>query len=243
MTAKGKFNEDEVKVARLKAPDAHAIVNVSVIKLAPSQRLYVELGELETGTSRFLVGLSAQSAIIHTPNYSIEITHNQVVPFNEVLLDIESQEAAEIHCMNVKHLLNSQTVLLPGLYAAPQLIQHLLNRNKECTHPTENIASRAQSLIDAHFVENPTIEWLAKEIGTNTTSLKESFKNQFGITLYKYQQQLKLKLAAALLKKSDLSLTAIALECGYADSRHLNTAFSKAMGESLGNYRRKFRDH
>lgn len=237
------MNADEARASTLKAPDAHAIVSVSVIKLAPFQRLYIELGELETSTSRFLAGFSAQSAMVYSANGPIEINHNQIVPFNEVILEIESQETAEIHCIHIKHLQNSQNILLPGLYTAPQIIHHLLNRNKEITPPTENIALRAQSLIDVHFVKNPTIEWLAKEIGTNTTSLKESFKHQFGITLYKYQQQLKLKLAAALLEKSELSLTAIAIECGYADSRHLNTAFSKSMGESLGNYRRKFRNH
>ncbi len=236
------MHADESSEAALRAPDAHAIVSVSVIKLASFKRLYIELGELENNTSRFLAGFSAKSAMVYTANGPIEIYHNQIVPFNEVILEIESQEAAEIHCINVKHLQYSQNTLLPGLYIVPQIMQHLLHRNKELTSPTENIALRAQSLIDAHFVDNPTIEWLAKEIGTNTTSLKESFKNQFGITLYKYQQQLKLKLAAALLENSDLSLTAIAIECGYADSRHLNTAFSKAMGESLGNYRRKFRN-
>lgn len=225
----------------MKAPDAHAIISLNVIKLAPCKRAQIELGELEVDTSRFLVGLSAQSAILYTSNKTIEITHNQAFPFNEELLDIECQEAAEIHCLNVKNLLSAHKARLPVLYDAPQLIYYLLNRNSEHTQQPDNIAIRAKSLIDAHFSENPTIEWLAKEIGTNTTSLKESFKNQFGLTLYKYQQQLKLELASALLQKSKLSLTAIAIECGYADSRHLNTAFSKAFGESLGNYRKKFR--
>jgi AraC-like DNA-binding protein len=240
VTAKGKFKAEAI-VPSLKAPDVLALISINVLKLASSKRLYIELGELDPSTSRFLVGLTAPSALIFTANGNLNITQNQIIPFNEVVLEIESQETAEIQCINVKHLQYSQNTLLTGLYTAPQIIHHLLNRNKELGSTTENIALRAQSLIDTHFVDNPTIEWLAKEIGTNTTSLKASFKKQFGITLYKYQQQLKLKLAAALLENSDLSLTGIAIECGYADSRHLNTAFSKAIGESLGNYRKKFR--
>jgi len=59
-----------------------------------------------------------------------------------------------------------------------------------------------------------------------------------GITPHKWLIGRRLEKAKALLKSTDLPLTSVAAECGFADQAHLTNVFSRQVGTPPGAYRR-----
>lgn len=56
-----------------------------------------------------------------------------------------------------------------------------------------------------------------------------------------YARQRRIELARAAVTKGDRTLSAIALEAGFADQSHFTPVFRKAFGETPGNYARPLR--
>ena len=66
---------------------------------------------------------------------------------------------------------------------------------------------RAVELIKKHLNKNYSVDYLAKEVGTNVNKLQEGFKFMFNLTVNKYMQQVKLEAAKDLLTTSDHNIS------------------------------------
>ncbi|TIU71589.1 MAG: helix-turn-helix transcriptional regulator, partial [Mesorhizobium sp.] len=67
------------------------------------------------------------------------------------------------------------------------------------------------------------------------------FKQSTGMTPHAFIAQRRLVQSADMLRSTDLSATKIAMECGFASSSHLTTAFKRAFGTNTIEFRRKSR--
>lgn len=74
----------------------------------------------------------------------------------------------------------------------------------------------------------PTIAELAKTIGINQCKLKKGFKSCFGKSIYACFQEARMRRAMSLLKRHNVTETAVAL--GYSNISHFSTAFRKQYG-------------
>ncbi|MEM1255012.1 MAG: AraC family transcriptional regulator [Cyanobacteria bacterium P01_H01_bin.21] len=124
---------------------------------------------------------------------------------------------------------------------------HLLRRY--CTQPAKLPASKGglskkrlrQTLEIIHeSLDQPlSLATMAAAVGLDVYYFSRLFRQSMGISPYQYVLQQRLEKAKQLLKQSNMSITNIALECGFNTSSQLSRHFRKIVGMSPQKYRQK----
>ena len=78
---------------------------------------------------------------------------------------------------------------------------------------------------------------VAAAVGLSEAQLKSGFAEQFGTPVYDFLQKARLEKAKALLARSDLSVTDVALAVGYANPSHFAFLFRRAYGHPPSGHR------
>ena len=84
--------------------------------------------------------------------------------------------------------------------------------------------------IEAHLDCNLELEDLAQQIGMSQFYFSRLFKQSLHITPHQYVIQQRVERAKQLLRKGELNLAEVALECGFANQGHLNRHFKRLTG-------------
>jgi AraC-like DNA-binding protein len=79
---------------------------------------------------------------------------------------------------------------------------------------------------------------LASECGLSTSHFTRAFRQTLGLPPHKWLLKLRVEHAQERLAGSDLSLSDVALECGFADQSHFTRVFTHLVGASPGAWRR-----
>ena len=82
-----------------------------------------------------------------------------------------------------------------------------------------------------------THESLAAHVNKHPVHLAKAFKKSYGETIGECQRRLRLNKAESLLRKRDMSLADVAMECGFANQAHLSRSFKCASGSTPARYR------
>ena len=88
----------------------------------------------------------------------------------------------------------------------------------------------AQDILLSDLENPPSLTELAQRIGTNTNKLKKEFKAQFGVPVFKYLQNERLKKAYNLIKNEQKSIQEAAWAVGYDSLGSFSNAFEKKFG-------------
>ncbi|MCW3463156.1 helix-turn-helix transcriptional regulator [Chitinophaga nivalis] len=88
----------------------------------------------------------------------------------------------------------------------------------------------ATHLLSNALQEPPSLEWLAKACQLNEYKLKAGFKQIFGTTVSNYAQGIRLEKAQQLIRDTDMTMSEIAYDLGYAHSQHFQRAFKQKFG-------------
>lgn len=96
---------------------------------------------------------------------------------------------------------------------------------------------RALQLIHQDPARSWTVADLAAEVGLSRAALARRFTDRLGEPPMTYLARWRIDLAADLLAETDLTLTAIAHQVGYADGFALSTAFKRLTGASPAQHR------
>ena len=83
-----------------------------------------------------------------------------------------------------------------------------------------------------------SLQMLAKESGYSRVHFVRMFRAATGHSPHNYLIRLRLDRARELLVSPTLSLTDIALECGFSSHSHLSRVFRKVLGATPSEYRR-----
>jgi AraC family L-rhamnose operon regulatory protein RhaS len=94
--------------------------------------------------------------------------------------------------------------------------------------------------LHTHYQQKVTIAELAKRFHTNRTTLSERFREVTGMTIMTYLIQLRIKLAAAMLRDTGLPVCEIHQRVGFNDGSHFRRTFRKYTGASPGEYRQRY---
>ncbi len=97
---------------------------------------------------------------------------------------------------------------------------------------------RVQELMEAEPGRSWRLAELARRAGLSPQHLSECFTRDIGLPPHRYLVRLRVERARELLARSDLSVTDIALELGFASSQHFATAFKAQTGRSAAQWRR-----
>ena len=84
-----------------------------------------------------------------------------------------------------------------------------------------------------------TIGTVAAACGISTAQFSRAFKNRFGVTPLSWRLSARVERAKVMMLETTLSLTDIALECGFTEQSHFNHIFLKRVGTSPSGWRRQ----
>ncbi len=120
---------------------------------------------------------------------------------------------------------------------------------EESWHPEnqESISAQKRDMleikdyIDSHYTEKITLESLASTFYISKHYLARCFKEQCGMTVVNYIQQVRITRAKHLLRFSEESVEVIADTCGINDANYFSRVFRKVEGMSPAEYRRSWK--
>ena len=93
--------------------------------------------------------------------------------------------------------------------------------------------------IDAHFRERLALADLARVSGMSTTTFRRVFAQVMETTPGDYIATIRINRARQLLVETDMTVEAIAAECGFYDQSHFVKTFRKLRHESPTDFRRR----
>ena len=101
------------------------------------------------------------------------------------------------------------------------------------------LLERARMILASEFEQPPTVEALARAVGTNTNKLKSAFKAIYGMTVFEYGLRERMTHALTLMNNEGASASEAARAIGYSNQASFSTAFKKFYGYSPRDARRR----
>lgn len=93
---------------------------------------------------------------------------------------------------------------------------------------------RVQEMLADNIGEDVSLAELARAANLSISHFARAFRRSTGLPPHRYQLTLRVERAKQLLCRAELSLTDIALACGFRDHSHFSRAFRRLVGVSPG---------
>lgn len=103
----------------------------------------------------------------------------------------------------------------------------------------DRLMEKAKSTLDGRLCEKVTIAEISRGIGLSPVAFLRRFRKAFGVTPGGYLASARINRARELLVSTDLTLAAIASECGFENEYYFSASFKKSVGVPPGRYRRE----
>jgi AraC-like DNA-binding protein len=125
-------------------------------------------------------------------------------------------------------------------YILGQIIS--IKKNENFRHSqVENAIQKACLIIRDNPARNLNIEELARDLNTNYSLFRRSFKRYTGLSPMQYHTSLRMKQAVYLLTNSDLSVKEISFNLGFCSVFYFSKLFKEKTGHTPSDYRRRNR--
>ena len=117
----------------------------------------------------------------------------------------------------------------------------VLRRSTDCLAIDDAEVVAALRVIRSRAPDRLTIDAVAAEVGTSRSTLVRRFRALVGHGVHDEIMQVRVREAQRLLAESDLTILAIARQCGFEYQEHLGRVFRQRLGISPARYRRTAR--
>ena len=118
------------------------------------------------------------------------------------------------------------------------LMESSWHRERSSNAPKKMEISRVKSFLDEHYKEKLSLESVASNFYIDKHYLARLFKEQYGVTLVTYLQQVRITHAKRMLRFTDKSIEEIGLECGIGELNYFSRVFKKLEGVSPSEFRK-----
>ena len=113
-----------------------------------------------------------------------------------------------------------------------------INERSEFQDRQIETVKKVHDFMCEHISERFTIDGLARRFGMNTTTLKTVFKDVYGTSLAAHIKEHRMKKAAELLSRTDLSISEVAAQVGYESQGKFSATFKEFYGTIPSGYKR-----
>jgi len=153
-----------------------------------------------------------------------------------------SMLAALAHPERASRLFVDHVTLAVATHVA-QLYGHL----KPATRPVRGGLApwqvrRSKEILSANLDGSVTLKEVAEECGLSISHFARAFAVSVGLPPHAWLLRRRVDRAKSMLPDENLSLSDIALACGFADQSHFTRTFSREVGKSPGMWRRSMKD-
>ena len=154
-----------------------------------------------------------------------------VSQYSTILTDIYTLASSSdyIRDMRINGKLNDLLTLL---------MESSWHQGNSSNAPKKMDISLVKSFLDEHYKEKLSLESVASHFFIDKHYLARLFKEQYGVTLVTYLQQVRITHAKRMLRFTDKSIEEIGLECGIGELNYFSRVFKKLEGVSPSEYRR-----
>lgn len=115
--------------------------------------------------------------------------------------------------------------------AIETLLLNLINYSKNtCNKSTPQWVRLLDDLLNDKWNEQITLQELSNAAEKHPITISKHFRKYFSCTLGEYMRKLKISNSIPLIKNSRMSLTEIALYCGFSDQSHFTRNFKQMTG-------------
>ena len=125
-------------------------------------------------------------------------------------------------------------------YLIELLFQLRMLEPAETIHPGAQAGSRTERALlylNEHYHQDFTLGDLARACHTNRTTLNTEFRASTGMSVRAYVITQRMKVAAAMLRDTQVPVAEIMQRVGYANPSHFTRAFRQTLGSSPSDYR------
>lgn len=112
-------------------------------------------------------------------------------------------------------------------------------RPEDAEERNKHAVKEMVELIDAHYMEDISLEWLAQKVFLTPTYISYLFKKEMNVSLIKYITQYRLDKAKSLLRNTNMKIADVAKHVGYVDSSYFGRSFKTCFGVSPALFREK----
>src|SRR6202166_3473739 len=100
---------------------------------------------------------------------------------------------------------------------------------------------RAREILHANIKSGVALKEVARECGISVGYFSHAFHRTLGVAPHKWLIEQRVVLSKEKLRDDGLSLSDVAMECGFSDQSHLTRVFRQTVGVSPGAWRRAFK--
>jgi AraC family transcriptional regulator len=97
----------------------------------------------------------------------------------------------------------------------------------------------ARQLVAARYTETLPLAEIASAVGRHPVYVASEFRRCYGETIGEYVRRLRVDRASRALSESDIAITDLAAECGFANQSSFTRAFRRLAGITPAEYRRR----
>lgn len=209
-------------VLRFKAEEMVQITSLEIIRATFNKVHDPFFEEMDSELQELFKDSSATKEFLYQGNYSIKTA--------DIVEDINDRELIGF---------------LNNLYVEGKLLEMLVQQIFQYNTEMKNnkssrflrrsdleIVKKVKDLIHDNLEKNYSVDYMAKEVGTNINKLQEGFKFVFDLTVNKYAQKVKLDAAKELLEKSDYNISEIVHIIGLSSKSYFSKIFKERYGVS-----------
>lgn len=126
--------------------------------------------------------------------------------------------------------------LLLHLFHYEDTSQNEINK-RSVKKSSVNLAKNVCNYLTEHMDSHITISELGEIFLVSQTTLKKSFKDVYGVSIYAFIRSQKMQVAALLLRQTECTVLEIAGKCGYDNGSKFACAFKNVIGMLPNEYR------
>lgn len=168
------------------------------------------------------------------PHFATRISH--------LSLPEDVQPAVSATFLELEHCLQSARPMATEL--SHNLMEQLILRCRaslpsEFEPHRDPRIERARAFVEEHFDEAFTLEDVAGAASMSVSRLASLFRQQCGLSVLGYRDELRMVQAAQLLRNSSMSIAAVGAAAGYPDPAYFSRTFSRHVGVSPREYQQQ----